>query len=253
MELELIPALQTQRELYALPRGFERFWKYIETMTGGTDDLVLPITGMNPMGHEHNAQMLDSLIAFGAEEVARATIAEAAGRLAKAEGSLRVCLVVVDDARGQWTNRYFVEMSRLQSWAEVRRGFATVSVWTSGTWDAEAVRRETLVVVYRNDYLLRFGVPKTLRQIMKQEGLALAFAGTAGPTLDADDLAYSREVIAPYLEATVFPTIFSCLYGDEIAKVSGYTPLGLSARAGYAVALEEARQSKMMPERVLEE
>lgn len=67
MQLELILALKIQRELYAIPRGWERFWKYIETMTGGTDDLVLPIVGMNRMGHDHNAARLDELIALEPE------------------------------------------------------------------------------------------------------------------------------------------------------------------------------------------
>ena len=57
------------------------------------------------------------------------------------------------------------------------------------------------------------------------------------PTLDAEDTAYSREVLAPHLDSEDFPTRFACLYGDEAARSVGYTPLGLSRRAGYAVAL----------------
>ena len=50
MKLELTPLLHVQRELYRVARGFERFRAYLQTMTGGTDDLVLPLVALNPMG-----------------------------------------------------------------------------------------------------------------------------------------------------------------------------------------------------------
>jgi len=33
MTLEFLPLLQIQRDLYAMPRGMERFREYIKTMT----------------------------------------------------------------------------------------------------------------------------------------------------------------------------------------------------------------------------
>src|SRR4051812_29048824 len=48
-----VPLLAVQRELYDLPRGMDRFRKYLGVMTGGTDDIVLPLGGMNPMGKHH--------------------------------------------------------------------------------------------------------------------------------------------------------------------------------------------------------
>jgi hypothetical protein len=48
------------------------------------------------------------------------------------------------------------------------------------------------------------------------------------------------EVIQPHLDLEHYPTQFACLFGDEAAKAVGYPPLGLSARAGFAVALEKA-------------
>ena len=253
MQLELILALKIQRELYAIPRGWERFWKYIETMTGGTDDLVLPIVGMNPMGHDHNAAKLDELIALGAEAAAAEALAEAEHHLSNVDGEFRVCLVLNDDLRGQWTNRYFTEASyRFQSAAALRRGFAIVPCWTSETWTAADVRRETLAAVYRNTYMRRYGLPRPLRQIMTQEGLTAVFAGGLPFSLDADDLEYSREVIQPQLDSTHFPTIFACLYGDEASRSAGYPPLGLSPRAGFAVACDEAQKGKLTPEVALQ-
>jgi hypothetical protein len=59
--------------------------------------------------------------------------------------------------------------------------------------------------------------------------------------LDDVDLAYTAQVIKPHLDTTDYPTLFACLYGDGAANSVGYPPLGLSERAGFALALEEAR------------
>ena len=58
--------------------------------------------------------------------------------------------------------------------------------------------------------------------------------------LDREELAYTAEVVRPQLDATHFPTCFTCLYGDEAARSAGYTPLGLSPWAGFAYAAHVA-------------
>ena len=51
MSLRYLPLLKTQLDLYAMPRGMERFRAYIKTMTDqDTGDLALPLVAMNPMG-----------------------------------------------------------------------------------------------------------------------------------------------------------------------------------------------------------
>ena len=50
---------------------------------------------------------------------------------------------------------------------------------------------------------------------------------------------YSRAVIEPFLPSLEQPVQFACLYGDAAAREVGYTPLGLSANAGFEVALME--------------
>lgn len=67
----------------------------------------------------------------------------------------------------------------------------------------------------------------------------MAAAGCAGPTLDAEDLAYTREVIAPFLGAPDRATVIACLFGDDAAHTLGYRAHGLSARDGLALALHD--------------
>src|SRR5690242_1109074 len=104
MKLSFLPLLQIQRDLYAMPRGRERFNEYIKTMTDReTGDLVLPLVAMNPMGREHVAALIDEYIALGAEKIAQDAIASVTGEFAR---DYKVGVVVSDDLKGGWTNRY---------------------------------------------------------------------------------------------------------------------------------------------------
>ena len=254
MKLNLVPLLEIQRELYDVPRGWRRFQRYLKTMMGGTDDIVLPLSVMNPMGQDHVAVTLDALIDLEAEAIAAAAVAAAERRLASVSAHFQIGLVVADDAQGGWTNRYFTETDhRFNNQGLIKRGWVTPLFWTSEEPSEDLVRAEVLMSVYRTAYVQHYGWPKTLRQMMLQEGLAAAFAGLRPLALDQDDLTYSREVIHPYLDSTRFPTIFACLYGDRAAKSVGYPALGLPPRAGYAIALDQVLQDKIEPEAVLQQ
>ena len=65
MALSFVPLLRIQRELYAMPRGMERFREYIRTMTDqDTGDLALPLVAMNPMGKDHVPALIDEYLAL---------------------------------------------------------------------------------------------------------------------------------------------------------------------------------------------
>ncbi len=252
MQLEHVPLLQIQRDLYNIPRGWERFQEYIRTMTGGTSDMVLPLVAMNPMGKEHVGALLDALLALDAEGVAGEAAAEAQRRLASVPGQFKLGLVVCDDAQGGWTNRYFTETNiRFNLLNMLKRGWIAPLYWTSEAPSRDQVRAAVLADVYRAAYTLIHGEPETLAQMMAQEGLAAAFAGERQLGLDPEELEYSRGVIRPHRDTTDFPTAFACLYGDEIAVSVGYPALGLSPRAGYAVALADALAGGVSPDQAL--
>jgi hypothetical protein len=87
------------------------------------------------------------------------------------------------------------------------------------------------------------GPARTLREMLVQEGHVLAMAGCTEPKLDEEDIAYTREVIAPHLDATDMPTCIECLFGDAASRTLGFTPRGLSPWAGLALALVDARET----------
>jgi hypothetical protein len=59
--------------------------------------------------------------------------------------------------------------------------------------------------------------------------------------LDDEELAYTRTVITPHHDAHDRATVIACLFGDTAANALGYPPMGLTERAGLALALSEAR------------
>lgn len=251
-KIDYIPTLTTLRELYSKPRNMTRFNWYIEQITGtneaGKLDIVMPIGDVNPMGREHCLAAVERLIAFDADGVAANAAKEAAQRLSLDQVDLHahVFINLLDDLRGGWTQRHFKEAgyrysSELGIRANRERHFVLVAIWASEVecFSPEQVWQQTLDAVYRYTHMQQHGRPITLRQMMALDGLAAQFASITGPTLDLDDLAYTREVIAPHLDATDAPTQLVCLFGDECAEATGYPKMGLSPRAGVAFAIHE--------------
>jgi hypothetical protein len=250
MTLTFVPLLRVQRELYAMPRGMERFREYIRTMTDAdTGDLALPLVAMNPMGKEHVPALIDDYIALGAEEIAADAVKQGGAEApdvrratASAVAGYKVALVVSDDLKGGWTNRWASEYShRIDGAAITKRGWLVGILWTSEPASAQNVRDAVLTSIYRAHYLQSHAAPQTLGEMLDQEGYAMARAGCATPQLDEDDLAYTRSVIKPHLGATDRATVIACMFGDRAAAALGYPPQGLSDRAGLAMALSQAR------------
>ena len=57
-------------------------------------------------------------------------------------------------------------------------------------------------------------------------------------------IAYTREVLIPYLDADDMRTCIECLFGDAAGRTLGFTPRGLIPWAGLALALHDARPSQ---------
>ena len=254
MKLSFFPLLKIQRDLYAMPRGMERFREYIKTMVDAeTGDLALPLVAMNPMGKDHVPGLIDDYLALGAEEIAEEAVREVAakapalrtdvrGATASAVAEYRVALVVSDDLKGGWTNRWASEYAhRIEGAAISKRGWLVGILWTSEPASVHNVREAVLTSIHRAAYLQTHAAPTTLGEMLDQEGYAMARAGCTTPQLDDDDLAYTRSVITPHLGATDRATVIACMFGDRAAAALGYPPQGLSDRAGLALALSSAR------------
>ncbi len=243
MHLEYIPLLKVQHELYLMPRGLERFQAYLGTMVDSeTGDIKFPMSAMNPMGKDHVPALLSEYLALDADGLAVAAVSEATTKLRQVPGKFKVTLILSDDLMGGWTNHYSTEFThRSGSKAYFKRGWLTGLLWTSATPSGKTTREEVLTTIYRGTHIQMKGFAYTLGEILSQEGYAMAMADCTEPTLEVDDLAYTQEVITPFLESKDYPTIMTCLFGDAAAKSLGYEPMGLSRYAGLALALHIAR------------
>ena len=246
MNLTYVPLLRQEREFYRLPRDYNRFKAYLRMVVDfEKENLRLPLLGMNPMAREHVAEYLDALLAIDADAVAEQAVRDATPHVADFSGSYRVGLAVMDDLKGGWTNRYSCEhaMRLCAAAPKCLQDFdwVCVALWVSEPATAQVVREEVLTTLYRAAHVRRHGHARTLRELMAQEGRVMAEAGCTTPTLDAEDLEYTRWVLEPFLDATDMRTHIECLFGDAAGRTLGFTPRGLSHRAGLALALHDAR------------
>jgi hypothetical protein len=243
MNLAYVPLLPIQREVQGLPRNYERFQQYLRTIMNAdcTDIELVPMLAMNPMGKEHVTEFLDQLLAFDADRLAEQTARDAADKYPDLAGGFKASVVAVDDLKGGWTNRWTYELSMRRPAPGAKRFWIAGYLWTSEVPSAETVRATIAAAVHRTAFALQHGTAQTLRDLLNQEGFALARAGFTTPVLEADDLDYTREVLEPHLNAADMPTCIACLFGDAAGQTLGFKPLGLGPWAGVALALHDAQ------------
>lgn len=244
MLLDFVPLLDRQRRLQAMPIGMARFQSYLRTVTNADGDGVpiAPLVLVNPMAKEHVTALLDAFIAHDADGAAAQAVRETSAQVADVPGIHKISLVIIDDARGGWTNRAATEFHLRFDWgAPGEDGWLCGVLWSSEPASVETARQAVLMAIHRAAYRAEHGPAQTLVERMAQEGHVMCMAGCTGPTLDPDDLAYSREVIEPFGAETDFRTTVECLFGDAAARSLGFTPRGLSAGAGLALALHDAQ------------
>lgn len=245
--LEFVPALQVQRDLYDIPRGKQRFERYLKVMLNDDrTDLDLPLPAFNPMGGENVKEALDKLLAIDAESVVLDV-------LASLEDALRikgmelpggpVSLVLVDDVGGQWTHRELVESQIAGFHPSVKRSYSVsswvlVHLWSSEAYSKEGIEIAVRSTIFRRGWFRDNGVPKTLRDVLIQEAQTRYFAGDIPAVESQSELVKIFAVIQGFLASDHFPTMFSCCYGDRIAESAGYAMLDLPERAGFRLPLE---------------
>jgi hypothetical protein len=269
MKLDYVPLLRVMREIHSIPRGqppdfngMKRFRHFVRRIfprkkNGEIDEnavYLIPLLAINPMAKDHVTALLDAYLAMDADGIGARVAAEVAVRLADVPGDFKVGLVVADDLMGAGTNRYNEEFTFRFGPDQFRSGsrppkrsrwlkdyWLTGVLWSSESPSERAVREAILTAAHRVAYMRRHGPARTLREILAQEGQVMALAGCSGPTLEAEDTAYTREVLIPHLGAEDTRTCIECLFGDAAARTLGFTPRGLSPWAGLALALHDAR------------
>jgi hypothetical protein len=248
MKLNYLPLLNVQRELHEIPRGPDRFQRYLRTMlTPDGNDVELPPLGiMNPMGKDHVTKLLDDLLALDADQIGARAAHEAAHQLDNVPAEFKISLVLADDAMGGGTNRYAYEFELRFGPPKLRTrrpkyDWITAVLWSSALPSERAVRETVMTAVFRSAYIIENGPPQTLREMLIQEGRVMARAGCTTPVLDLESIVSTRETVAAHLDAMDMRAAIECLFGDVAADSLGFTPRGLAPWAGIALALHDAR------------
>ena len=259
MKATLTEVLSDLRGLYEIENRFQRFDAYRALASGKIRGEPLPIGTFSPMG-ERQADYLDRLLALDAEQLAQTIADEVVADFVTFPDKFRLMLVVADVPRNGWTERNLTDAQwRFTPYDTLPKDVAmkgfdrwvTVLLWTDVEATEAYVRREARAALYRALHFRHVGTPKTLQEMMRQEGRALAYAGYMLES-SPEELEYSRYVIEPHLQSGEFPVCFAALYGDEAARKAGYEALGLESKAGFQLALMESltepRVSAILPD-----
>jgi len=231
------PILQLQRNLYNLPKGRERFEAYLALMKDpATGDIKLPLSGMNPMGHNHLADLLDAYLAMDVDgkavEALKGWQSEPILQEAFANLNMQTAFVLADDAKGQWTHRVAYEFDAIYHLKPLfRRGWLVALLWSSEAADSSRALTSLRQTVYRGAWIAAHGHAATLGDLIHQEGWVAKKLGLA-QQLEEEELTFTHKILKPYWNSEDEPVLLAGIFGDEAATKLGHPPLGLRSNAG---------------------
>lgn len=226
-------------DLYCKPRTFERFQEYIKVLQGGSKgDLLLPISGFNPMAKDHILEKLSELRALQAEQIIKDTLLQLNQKLyeEKPQAVFKVAFNLADDLKGSWTNRFTSDYeSKFKINAFVKRNFCIPFFWTSETFDAKTIVERTRQYCYRTIYWQSHPKPRTLKEHILQE-VEVVRGSDVKRKSDFDIEALST-FYEENKDSTDYLVILNFLYGDSATALLGNTPLGIEEElAGFRYA-----------------
>lgn len=231
MKFEILPIIDTMLELYEKPRSIERFQAYISILQGTTKDLVIPITGFNPMAKEHLLKKLAALKDMKAERLMQDVIDEIniEYRNERDLKVIKVALNLADDLKGGWTNRYTTDYdSKFKIHAMVKRNFCTPFLWASEPFSEILIRRTTLEYVTRTIYWQANTNPKTLKEHIEQEVFVAKKNNNESEIINSAEFEILDNFYSKHKHSDEYSLVFNFLYGDNASKSLAFPVYGIS-------------------------
>jgi len=235
MKFKLIPILQRMQDLYQLPLSQERFEQYLLMLQGEQKaDMILPITGYNPMGKEHVLSKIKALQNLDAEQIIQEELNNINAIITLKEARIiQVVLNLADDVGGAWTNRYTTDFSsKFDIGALVKRNFCAPYFWTSETYTKELIIQRTRAYLYRTLYVVDKGQPKTLKEHVEQEVYVQTHSNHQQQIQKNNDPKIENFYLQN-LDSEEYNLIFNFFYGDEASELLGYKTYGMKKNAGW--------------------
>ena len=241
MQFELLPCIEKMIEFYGQPKSAARFKTYLNMMLDKKgEEVVLPIMIFNPMAKPHVVEKLKELSQLDAEQIANVRLEDINQRLQqfhqlKDKEIFKVCLVVADDLKGGWTNRFTTDYQcRFTIKGLLNRNFCTPIFWSSETYDKELINTRINEFVWRTVFQKIYLQPESLEEHIKQEAFVCENCHNVPPKFKEID--HVLAVFRQHQHTYDRNILISFLYGDAAAIELGYTPLGLPAFAGINAA-----------------
>ena len=226
MTSRIIPVLSIMSEIYACKKA-DRFPLYLHHLQGAAgSDLVLPISGYNPMAEIEVADVVNSLIEAEIENRLAAEILQLQQRV-QLSSEIGFALNIVDDLGGAWSHKSVVDFKdKFQNQALLARSFAIVSVYTSEVITLPLIIERLSASYYRCRFQLDHGFPTKLIDHVKQETYVREQLSPS------NELRHSwkqkdKNLISLYGQSVDYNLIFNYWYGNKVCDELGYPcPLG---------------------------
>jgi hypothetical protein len=223
MKFELLPIIDTMLELYQMPRTPDRFQKYLKILRGPTkDDLVIPVSGFNPMAKEHIVDKLNELKTLHAELLIAETLIDInkQGYYDNNKTTFKVCLNVCDDLMGGWTNHFTTDFeTKFRINALVNRHFCTPIFWSSEPYDAALIKQRTWAYALRTIYWQVHPKPNTLQEHCLQELFVIENSPYKDVVLQEK---ISSDFYIKHSLSSNYHLIFNFFYGDVASNQLGF-------------------------------
>jgi hypothetical protein len=230
IRFELFPVLDTMIELYQKPLSIERFKEYLTILNGGDSaELLVPISGFNPMAKDHVLQALTALKKLNAEDIASQEILKINQEIPLDQEAriFKVALNLSDDLKGGWTNRFTTDyQSKFKIGGYFSRNFCLPVLWTSDIFSEELIQERVREYVFRTIYWSEFSRPETLRDHIFQEKFVAEKLGKV-PSITLNQFAELSTFYNQYKSSEEYHIIFSFLYGDKAAISLGNADMGI--------------------------
>lgn len=247
MRIDYVPTLPELKRLYEMPRDPSRFRAYLRTMIDETGEELgfAPLVLANPMARDHVRELVDRYLEMDADSIALQTIESLLPEFSNYDERFEASLVIVDDARGGWTNRYTTEiyLRRIadpRSLTEKRRArfWITGVLWSSEPANEAIVRIAMKSALLRLLFVFENGPARTVSELIRQERAVMSRSGQTRDPLGSDDDAWTRQILADRADEDDLANLVTCLFGDSAAESMGFEKLGLPPWAGLRVSHE---------------
>lgn len=241
MRIDYVPALPELKRLYEMPRDANRFRAYLRTMIDedGEELGFAPLVLANPMTREHVRELVDRYLELDADSIALEAIESVLPELSNFDERFEASLVIVDDQKGGWTNRFATEIYLRQipdprTLNEKRRArfWITGVLWSSEPASAEIVRVAMKTAAFRLVYVFENGPARSVSEIIRQERAVMSRSGQSLAPLNCDENSWTQQILADRANEVDFANLVTCLFGDVAAQTLGFEKLGLPENAG---------------------